>query len=399
MRLAIFHPKFTEVGGAEILALKQAELLRQGGVDVAFVTFAVKGGYWEDAFQGWTVQVVPKRTWRDLAGGWTRMGKLRQRGLRAQPFLERYDAVMATNHPSSTMLGRMPLKAVKLWYCNETPRSLFPRETAPYAAAALERLGPATPGLQAIQQELKAVARPFNPYRAARAANFEAMPRIPHRLFNSRYSLANAQSAYGPMEGEVLYPIIDFPPSRAPRKGLDRDALRILVQARLTPLKNIETIVEGFTAFQRSHPGAELHILGSGPSKASLQGLAREGVHFHGFLSREEVAALRERCAVFALLSLDEPFGMVYPEAAAQGLLLVGPDHGGPREILRDGELGWQCEALDPAAFRSALEAILATSDADLELRREEADQACRSRFSPEALGPQLLSFTHRCLG
>jgi len=391
MRLAYFHPNFAEVGGAEILALKHAELLRAGGVEVEFVTFAVKGAYWEEALRPWTVRVVPKRDWRDLLGGWTRLGKLEHRGRRALPFLQGFDWILGTNHPCCTMLGQLPVSGGKVWYCNEPPRRLFPRETLPYGTAALERLGPVTPALEALRRELREAERPFSPYRGVRKANLAAIPRLDSALFNSAYSMANARAAYGPLAGEVLYPVIDFPAPVPPRQGLDRDALRILVQARLTPFKNIETVVDGFKAFRLRHPGAELHILGSGPSKAALQARAGDGTHFHGFLSREEVDQLRQRCGVFALLPLDEPFGMVYPEAAAQGLLLVGPDHGGPSEILRDGALGWTCAALDPAAFTGALEAICASSDADLEQRRAEADLSCRDRFSPEALGPQLL--------
>ena len=396
LRLAYFHPKFTDVGGAEILALKQAELLRAGGVQVEFVTFSVKGGFWESAFQGWTVHVVPKRDWMDLFGGWTRLGKLNRRARRALPILERFDSVIASNHPCCTMLGQMELSARKQWYCNEPPRSLFPRETLPYGTRALARLGPSLPPLEAIRQELAKTEGLLSPYRGTRKANLAAIPRIHRCLFNSRYSLDNARAVYGAMAGDVLYPIIDFPGRRQHRLGLDRDAPRILVQARLTPLKNIETVIDGFKQFRLRHPRAELHILGRGPSQAALQaragtGPGAGGTHFYGFLSQQEVDQLRARCSIFAMLPLDEPFGMVYPEAAAEGLLLVGPDHGGPREILEDGELGWLCDALSPEGFREALETICQTLDGELDRKREAADLACRARFTPEILGPRLL--------
>jgi glycosyltransferase involved in cell wall biosynthesis len=397
LRLAYFHPKFTEVGGAELLALKHADLLRQGGIEVVFVTFSVKGSFWESAFRGWPLHLVPKRDYREFIGGWSRLSKLNRRASRALPFLQGFDLVFATNHPCCTMLGQYDIPAYKVWYCHEPPRNLFPRETLPYGTAALARLGPSMPALLAIQQEIRKVEGILSPYRAVRIANLAAIPHINHRLFNSRFTLANAKSAYGSMEGEVLYPIIHFPEARHPRKGLDRDKVRLLVQSRLTPLKNLETVIDGFKQFRLAHPKAELHILGSGPSMADLQvragtGPGAGGAFFHGFLSHDEVHKLRAHCNVFGLLPLDEPFGMVYPEVAAEGLLLVGPDHGGPREILQDGDLGWLCEALSPSSFRDALEAICQSSDADLNLIRDKADLACRSRFSPSVLGPQLLS-------
>jgi glycosyltransferase involved in cell wall biosynthesis len=94
---------------------------------------------------------------------------------------------------------------------------------------------------------------------------------------------------------------------------------------------------------------------------------------------------------VFALLTLDEPFGMVFPEAAARGLLLVGPDHGGPFEIMDGGRLGWPCDPFSPEAFAAALFEINGLDDADVDRRRAKADLACRDRYSEAVIGPQLL--------
>jgi glycosyltransferase involved in cell wall biosynthesis len=394
--LAYFHPKFEEIGGAEILALKHAELLRAGGVAVEFVTFSVRGGFWASALAGWTVHVVPKRAAGDFWRGWTRMGKLDQRADRALPLLRTFDTVLASNHPSCTMLGRLELGARKIWYCHEPPRSLFPRETLPYGAAQLERLGPELPALLAVQRELGKGRGPFSPYRAPRRANLAAIPRLHRHLFNSGYTRDNAEGIYGPLRGQVIHPVIDFPAAPAAPARLDRERPRILAQARLTGLKNLETVIDGFKLFRLAHPGAELHVVGDGPLLADLQvragqGPGAGGAHFHGFLSGPDLDALRARCAIFALLPIDEPFGMVYPEMAARGLLLVGPDHGGPREILEAGALGWVCDALAPEQLRDALEAICACSDADLAARAAAADQACRERFSAEALAPRLL--------
>ena len=41
MTVALFHPAFETVGGAEILVATQAELLRRANVDVCIATFAV----------------------------------------------------------------------------------------------------------------------------------------------------------------------------------------------------------------------------------------------------------------------------------------------------------------------------------------------------------------------
>jgi glycosyltransferase involved in cell wall biosynthesis len=393
MRVAIFHPGFNNVGGAEVLVAEQARIFREHGHEVTFFTFSVLGAFWTGFFRDWSIHVIPKREGWEHLFACTRSSKIRSRGRRAEPLFEGYDRILATNHPCSTMLGRMSLSGTKLWYCNEAPRMLFPRETSPYGTAALARLGPSTPALKVLQRQISGFAGMFDLHGRLRRDTLEAARGLHHTLFNSRFTLDNARAAFKSLSGEVVYPIIEFPPPGPVRPSLDRQALRILVQTRLSPLKNVETLIRGFHLFHGEHPGAELHLVGSGPSRASLMALAgaRGQVHFHGFLGPGELEALRQRCEVFALLPMDEPFGMVFPENAARGLLLVGPDHGGPLEILDHGRLGWISEAFSPSSFRDALEAICATGDGEIRTRREEADLACRARFGADVVGPALL--------
>jgi phosphatidylinositol alpha 1,6-mannosyltransferase len=113
-------------------------------------------------------------------------------------------------------------------------------------------------------------------------------------------------------------------------------------------------------------------------------------VTFHGYLSGGALSALRASSDVFLLLPLDEPFGLVFPESAAHGLLLVGPDHGGPFEIMEAGRFGWACDPFEPQAVRAALEQICRLSDDEVERRREEADRAVRQRYAADAAGPAL---------
>jgi glycosyltransferase involved in cell wall biosynthesis len=137
-------------------------------------------------------------------------------------------------------------------------------------------------------------------------------------------------------------------------------------------------------------------VVGAGPFLNRLETLAGSlcpagSIRFHGYLPDEELRRVYEACDVFALLTLDEPFGMVYPEAAAKGLLMVGPDHGGPMEILDGGRLGWVVDAFSPEALAEALEQIWSLDDAEVDRRREAADRACRARYGVETVGPQLM--------
>jgi glycosyltransferase involved in cell wall biosynthesis len=135
--------------------------------------------------------------------------------------------------------------------------------------------------------------------------------------------------------------------------------------------------------------------VGEGREREFLEGMTRDlaltkRVTFHGYLPDEELSRVYERCDVLTLLTLDEPFGMVFPEAAARGLLLIGPDHGGPLEILEGGELGWCVPALSSEALCSALEEVSRLTSCDVARRRRAADRSCRERFGRDAIGRRL---------
>jgi glycosyltransferase involved in cell wall biosynthesis len=213
----------------------------------------------------------------------------------------------------------------------------------------------------------------------------------------SEFGRGNVSRVYGRNDATVVYPIVRFPAERPrSRSGRDRTGLKILTHSRLEIPKNVDTVVRAFALLVRDLPGSLLHVVGEGNHRKRLEKLVQElalgsSVRFHGYLLPAELDRVYDACDVFALLPLDEPFGLVFPEAAARGLLLVGPEHGGPFEILDGGRLGWTCDPFAPEAVADAFRQIARLSDAEVDARRVEADRACRSRYSEAVIGPQLL--------
>jgi len=149
--------------------------------------------------------------------------------------------------------------------------------------------------------------------------------------------------------------------------------------------------------FRRIRKEAVLHIVGRGSVAEELRRIAAleaepGAVRFYGRLEDDALRELRERCDVFALVPVDEPFGMVFAEAALAGQLVVGPSHGGPREILDDGRLGFTADAFDPDDVARALEQACATDDAERARIRDAAARACRDRYGAERIGAALLA-------
>jgi glycosyltransferase involved in cell wall biosynthesis len=257
-------------------------------------------------------------------------------------------------------------------------------------------------------------------YRRSFASPTSGMPLIgrrrPSRVFqdvrgvshlsavwaNSQYTRDSVRRIYPSVEAEVVYPFVHFPPEPPRRSGKPHDGLRVLCVTRLEWIKNLDTLFEGFAHFKlKVDPGARLELVGTGPARDSLEKLAKRlrvesSVRFHGFLPDPELDVLAQACDVFACLPLDEPFGMVFPEAVARGLLVLGPNHGGPVEILDGGKLGELADPLEPEAIADGLARLLRLTDRQADERRRAADRACRSRFSSDVVGARMFELLAR---
>ena len=81
-----------------------------------------------------------------------------------------------------------------------------------------------------------------------------------------------------------------------------------------------------------------------------------------------------------------EAFGRVIPEAQAMGRLVIGPDHGGATETIKDGETGFLFKHGDAKDLAEKLDAALDMSDADKQTMTQKAVQSVRTDFSKEAM-------------
>lgn len=121
--------------------------------------------------------------------------------------------------------------------------------------------------------------------------------------------------------------------------------LTVLSVGNLIPTKGYELLLRGFAQATASMPDCQLEIIGDGPERGRLIGLANNigiagRVIFFGRLGREAVADAMKRCAVFALPSSYEGLGCVYLEAMASGKPAIGCSGQGIEDIIENGENG-----------------------------------------------------------
>lgn len=396
MKVAFLHTAYGAMGGAEVLSLAQARLLAEAGWDLSVVCFGFQESPWRGHLGPRPVITLPRRHWRDLLafGPATKWGP---RFRRAQSVLGAFDVVVAHGQPLAAHLGAWKGGPRSLWYCHEPPWRRFPDRVAYTLLRGLPEVGEEAwlaPFRRARQEALEGAEA-----QGLQAFEREGTTGLSGLAANSEFGRRALEACYGRQDIAVVPPLVRFPEAVPGRQGLRRDGLQVLTIARLETLKNVEGLLRGFALHAQRAPGAHLHVVGEGRERPRLEGLVQAWglagqVTFHGFLDpvaeRDRLESLFAASDAFALLPLDESFGLVFPEAAARGLLLVGPDHGGPLEILEGGALGACLPVFEPERLAGAFAELESLSDSEADRRRVAADAACRARYAPTAVLPRL---------
>jgi glycosyltransferase involved in cell wall biosynthesis len=119
----------------------------------------------------------------------------------------------------------------------------------------------------------------------------------------------------------------------------------LLFVGRLRPKKNPDDIVRALPRVRQTHPGAVVHLVGTGTLRERLAELVddrglSEAVRIHGRVSDGQLQKLYRRCSVFVLPSDWEGHPLVLLEAWASGMVVVGTDVEGIREFVQDTDYG-----------------------------------------------------------
>jgi phosphatidylinositol alpha-1,6-mannosyltransferase len=135
----------------------------------------------------------------------------------------------------------------------------------------------------------------------------------------------------------------------------------VVCVSRLVPRKGQDTLLRAWPEVLAAAPDAALLVVGSGPFRKNLENMSERlppgVVHFTGPVPGAELPAYYDAGDVFAMPcrtrrgGLDvEGLGIVYLEASATGLPVVGGDSGGAPDAIKDGETGYVVPGRDPGA-------------------------------------------------
>jgi glycosyltransferase involved in cell wall biosynthesis len=120
----------------------------------------------------------------------------------------------------------------------------------------------------------------------------------------------------------------------------------VLFVGVLSPLKNVNGLIESFSKITKEFPDFKLVVVGEGKEREKLQFLAwnlglEKKVEFKGKLSLNKTKDLMKKCYCLVLPSFSEGLGRVLMEAMALEKPVIGSKVGGIPDLIKDKENGF----------------------------------------------------------
>lgn len=157
------------------------------------------------------------------------------------------------------------------------------------------------------------------------------------------------------------------------------DRFIVLCVSRLIERKGLKYLFDAFLPLARRHKSAELHIVGDGPLRSSLEAWTREHqletqVKFYGSVPHENVSEIYRAADIFVLPSKKEALGNVVLEAMASGLPII-TSATGAQEMLNENGIVVSPESTNE--LTDAMEAILKDKQLGQQYSRNSRTTAC----------------------
>jgi phosphatidyl-myo-inositol dimannoside synthase len=217
-------------------------------------------------------------------------------------------------------------------------------------------------------------------------------------IANSNYTAALARRA-GARDSTltIIHPPLGLIPDRhkvdQSHTNAKRDAV-VLSVGRLVERKGFTILIDAVEQSRTVHPNLRLVIVGDGPRADAIRVYAarrRVPLRLMRTTTDDQLKEEFRKASVFALLPHDrdgrdvEGFGIVYREAGAFGLPVVGTQTGGVPEAIHDQVTGIIVPPEDSRAASHALSLILSDRDFALRLGNEgrRLARATHASFGP----------------
>lgn len=189
----------------------------------------------------------------------------------------------------------------------------------------------------------------------------------------SDFSRTLALSAHAdPARVRIIHPGVALPVAVPAPLELRPGPPTIVTVSRMSePHKGHDVALEAMERLRARVPDARWIMVGEGRLRDDLQREAKrrgleDCVHFPGAVDDDELSRILEAAHVFCLLSREPPgvaagegFGIVFVEAGAHGLPVLGGRIPGVVDAVRDGVTGRLVDPTDPGQVAARLQELL----------------------------------------
>ncbi len=157
-----------------------------------------------------------------------------------------------------------------------------------------------------------------------------------------------------------------------------REGIDLLFVGRISKDKNLDFLLETYTAIAQTKKQVNLILAGDGPYYEELKDktAGMEGVYLTDTLSQEMLPDMYSGADLFVMPSTTDTFGMVVLEAQSCGLPAVVSDVGGPKEIIVEGVTGYIAKANDKADWVEKIESVIRLKEENPEKYEELKNRA-----------------------
>jgi glycosyltransferase involved in cell wall biosynthesis len=174
-----------------------------------------------------------------------------------------------------------------------------------------------------------------------------------------------------------------------------------LFSGQLIHRKGVDTLIAAFRKLAASHPDCVLLILGDGPLRQGLQGLAGPDcgarIRFLGHLPQEDLPVVFRAADVFVFPSRHDGWGVVINEACAAGLPIIASEQtGAAQDLVQPEENGFRHDAEDVESLCQSMRYLVEHPDHRSVMGRRSHELV--RQFSPEAGAERFVQAVRLCL-
>lgn len=171
-----------------------------------------------------------------------------------------------------------------------------------------------------------------------------------------------ASKTYPTLNFDVVYNGIDTTIFKRLERKNESDNVKLICVSRLLKRKGIHHLLLALSQMYLNN--VELLIVGTGNFEDVLKRLTaklnlNKYISFYGYCDNNKLPELYGDADIFVLPSLAEAFGIVFAEAMACGLSIIGTTTGGIPEVVRNGENGILVQPGNVNELKTALEKLI----------------------------------------